>query len=60
MKVEFKFDINQKVKTVFGDIGFVQMCCIDDEKHIKYWVQRNQDSQWMKEKQISSVCEENE
>jgi hypothetical protein len=28
---------------------------IDDERQIKYWVQRNQDSQWMKENQIKNA-----
>lgn len=53
MKVEFKYEIDQKVKTFFGDVGIIELAAIDDKNLIKYYVQRSNDSQWFKESQLS-------
>ena len=55
MNVEFKFEIDQKVKTIFGDMGVINMAGIDDAKENKYFVQWSSDSQWMKESQLSEI-----
>lgn len=55
MKVEFKFDIDQQVKTIFDDVGVVEMAAIDDSEQKKYYVQRSEGSQWMKESQLTAV-----
>ncbi len=52
MEVTFKFELNQKVKTIFGDIGIITTLVFDEGEIIKYWVQRSSDSQWMKEDQL--------
>ena len=59
MEVTFKFELNQKVKTIFGDIGIIVTLAFDEGEIIKYWVQRSSDSQWMKEDQLE-VAEEKE
>jgi hypothetical protein len=55
MKVEFKFEIDQKVKTMFGDIGVIKSLMVDDTLCLKVWVQRSNDSQWFKESEVELV-----
>ncbi len=50
--IEFKFDLEQKVKTVFGDTGIVEMCAIDDGPESKYFVKRSENSSWFKESEL--------
>jgi len=49
--LEFKFDIDQKVKTPFGDEGLVTMLGHDDGGNC-YHVKTAKDGQWYKEKQL--------
>jgi hypothetical protein len=55
MDVKFLYKIGQKVKTIFGDIGIVDMAAIDDSKAIKYYIKRSSESQWFKESEISNA-----
>lgn len=55
MTVDFKFEIDQRVTTVFDDIGIIEMAAIDDALQKKYYIQRSSDSQWMKEAQLRAV-----
>lgn len=55
MNVEFKFGLNQKVKTIFGDVGIVVTLAFDEGEIKKYWIQRCNDSQWMKEDQLEAA-----
>lgn len=55
MTVEFKFEIGQKIKTIFEDCGVIEMAAIDDSCQKKYFVQRSNESQWMKESQLIAV-----
>lgn len=55
MNVEFKFEVGQKVKTIFEDCGVVEMAAIDDSEQKKYYIQRSRGSQWMKESQLTAV-----
>ena len=59
MKVDFKFKVGQMVKTMFSDIGTIDMAAIDDSNTNKYYVKRSSESQWFKESQLSEK-EENE
>lgn len=53
MKADFKFEIDQKVKTVLGDSGLIDMCAIDNTKCICYYVKmKGGQGQWLKEDQI--------
>lgn len=49
--VIFLFDIDQKVKTPFGDDGIVSMLGIEDGGNI-YYVKTAKYAQWYKEKQL--------
>lgn len=55
MHVEFMYDIDQKVKTCFGDVGIVRGVSLDDTREKKYWVMRSQDSAWFKETDLEPV-----
>lgn len=54
-KVEFAFSIDQKVKTVFGDIGIVKSLSLDDTACKKVWVMRSDNSTWFKEEELTAV-----
>jgi hypothetical protein len=53
--VEFEFAVDQKVTTVFGDIGIVKMVALDDTACKKVFVQRSTDCQWFKENELTPV-----
>jgi hypothetical protein len=53
--VEFAFSIDQKVKTVFGDVGIVKMVALDDTACKKVYVMRSNDSSWFKEEELTPV-----
>ena len=55
MEVTFKFELNQKVKTIFGDVGIVTTAVFDEGEIKKYWIQRSAESQWMKEDQLEAT-----
>ena len=50
-KVEFKFDLDEKVKTAFGEVGFISMCALDDGGNV-YYVKTSNHDKWLKETQI--------
>lgn len=54
MDVNFKFELDEKVKTVFGDNGIVVMCAIDDGGNT-YYVKVRHNSQWFKEAELQSA-----
>lgn len=54
-EVVFAFSIDQKVKTMFGDIGYVKSLTVDDTNCNKVYVQRSSDSAWFKENELESV-----
>lgn len=54
-KVEFKFDLEQKVKTPFGDDGFVSMLAFDDGGK-QYFVKTASDDKWFKESQLTAAA----
>lgn len=54
-KVEFAFSIDQKVKTVFGDVGIVKSLSLDDTACKKVWVMRSDNSTWFKEEELTAV-----
>ena len=49
--VEFKFDMDQKVETPFGDIGIVTMLGFDEAGN-RYFIQTAKQSVWFKEDQL--------
>lgn len=49
--VKYKFDIDQKVETTFGDTGVVSMLGCDDGGPC-YYVKTPQNSDWFKESQL--------
>lgn len=51
--VEYKFDLDQKVKTPFGDEGIVSMIGFD-EGGKQYFVKTSNNGQWFKEDQLSA------
>jgi hypothetical protein len=54
-KVEFAFSIDQKVKTVFDDVGIVKNLSLDDSGCKKVWVMRSNESTWFKELELTAV-----
>ena len=50
-KVEFKFSIDDKVKTSLGDTGIVESMAFD-EGGVRYFVGTAQNSRWLKEKEL--------
>lgn len=52
--VEYKYDIDQKVTTPFGEDGIVSMLGFDEAGN-QYHVKTANDSQWFKEKQLTGT-----
>ncbi len=50
-KVEYKFDIDQRVVTPFGEDGIVTMLGYDDGGQ-QYYVREKERSNWFKESQL--------
>lgn len=56
MTVDFKFDIDQKVKTVLGQNGIITNASLDNTKCIQYYVLlENGNGTWLKEDQIEAA-----
>ncbi len=55
MKIDFKFEIDQKVITPFDDTGIVEMAAIDNGKSEVYYIKRSNDCQWFKVGQLREV-----
>lgn len=51
--VEYKFDMDQKVRTPFGDEGIITMLAYDEGGN-KYYVQTASTSGWFKEGQLTN------
>lgn len=52
-KVEFKFDVDNMVKTILGDKGLVTMCAINEGPEHQYFVVRSNGSNWHKESELT-------
>lgn len=52
-EVKFEYEIDQEVKTPFGDSGIITMLGYDDGEKC-YYVRTSKDSQWYKEKQLTA------
>ena len=53
MKVEFKFSLDQKVTTPFGESGLISMLAVDDGGNT-YYVKTKNGADWFKESQLSA------
>lgn len=51
VKVEFKFELNQRVETPFGEKGIVRMMGIDDGGK-KYFVLMKNNENWFQESEL--------
>lgn len=49
MKVEFKFNIGDDVKTSLGSIGIIETCALFDDGSIQYSVKTKDSNMWWKE-----------
>ena len=52
-KVEYKFYMDQRVTTPFGDSGIIEMLGYDDGG-VKYYVKTKADSGWFKEDELTA------
>ena len=52
--VEYQYDMDQKVKTPFGEEGLVSMLAFDDGGNC-YFVKTAKDSNWFKEAQLTKA-----
>ena len=52
MTLSSKYEMGQKVKTPFGDVGIVKGLWVDDSGTQKVFVQRNLNSDWFKENEL--------
>ena len=56
MQVDFKFEIDQRVKTILGDEGIVSNLMIDDSGQKNAYVKlQGGKGDWFKENQIESI-----
>jgi hypothetical protein len=54
MKVTFKFELDQVVKTILGNKGVIGMLGVDDGG-VSYFVKGEKNSDWFKEAQLEST-----
>ncbi|GAI74474.1 unnamed protein product [marine sediment metagenome] len=54
MKVEFKFEIGQYVKTIFGDFGIIESAAFDRSGK-QYYIQRSGENKWFREDTLSKI-----
>lgn len=57
-KVEFKFDIDEKVKTQFDEPGIIVTLAVDDNNMKMYYVKTKKGTDWNKEKHLKKVKQE--
>jgi len=50
--VEFKFDVNERVITAFGNVGIVDMLAVSESNTISYYVRTATGGQWFKETEL--------
>ena len=55
MKVEFKFDNGQQVRTMLGEKGVVDTAAKDESHHLKYYVKTASHSEWYLEKDLELI-----
>ena len=55
MVIDFKFDIDEKVKTALGSVGIVSTCALDESKQNIYYVKRADGADWYPERQLEAV-----
>jgi hypothetical protein len=53
MDVTFKFTLDQKVTTPFGDVGLISMLAVDDGGNT-YFVKTKDGGNWFKESQLTA------
>jgi hypothetical protein len=53
MNATFKFGLDQKVATPFGEVGIVKMCAVD-ETGINYYVKTAGGGNWFKEAELTT------
>jgi hypothetical protein len=53
MNTTFKFSLDQKIKTPFGEVGMVKMCAVD-ETGINYYVKTAGGGNWFKEAELTT------
>lgn len=53
MNTTFKYVLDQKVTTPFGEAGIVKMCAVD-ETGIQYYVKTAGGGNWFKESELAS------
>ena len=53
MEAKFKFNLDQRVVTPFGDVGIVSTCAVDDGGNT-YFVKTQAGGNWFKESQLSA------
>jgi len=51
MKINFEYELDQKVITPFNEEGIITMCGFDDGGN-QYYVKTKSQSQWYKEKEL--------
>jgi hypothetical protein len=51
MNATFKYDLEQKITTPFGEAGIVKMCAVD-EVGIQYYVKTAGGGNWFKEAEL--------
>jgi hypothetical protein len=53
--VAFKFDVGEKVETIFDEVGVIEMQGRDETPYNKYFVKGKIQNSWFKEEELSSV-----
>lgn len=53
MNIAFKYVLEQKVSTPFGEVGIVTMCAAD-ENGVQYYVKTAGGGNWFKESQLAA------
>ena len=55
MKIEFKFEIDEKVITPLGQPGIIVTATVDNSRVNQYWINTASDSQCYREDQIKKA-----
>ena len=58
MEVNYKFNIQQKVKTVHGDIGIIEMAGVNDEEKESYLIKIGVEKVWLPVDEIYPLVED--
>jgi len=53
MMVEYNFSVNEKVVTIFGFDGIIELAAVGEEG-VKYFVKTARGSDWYKENQLAT------